>query len=767
MSLGTGQVLNGRYRIVKLLGQGGFGAVYRAWDVNLNIPCALKENSETSPVAVRQFAREATMLATLRHANLPKVTDHFSIPEKGQYLVMEFIDGEDLQEKLQQTGGPLPEALVLDWMGQILDALVYLHEMQPPVIHRDIKPANIRITAKGQAFLVDFGIAKLYDPEVKTTVGARAVTPGYSPHEQYGQGATDVRSDIYALGATMYTLLTGEVPPESVGRMLEDPLIPPMQLNPALSPGLAAVVQRALEVDPRKRFQSAAEFRRAWMAVARPAGVPLPTDAPNVMVAPGQRSAAASFDANGAVKAPTAPTEAVPGRQSRPVSRPVAEKPGRSRLWIGLGIGTVVALVFLVGAVILGSMGIKAMRQRTQVASAPTAAAVLPSAMPEAAHVEPTVAPRPPAVVPATAPPQPLAKGPLRIGVLAPLSGAVPQFGISVREAVEMAADEWNQRGGVLGQPVEVLVKDSQCDAEPALNAARGLVEGDGVHYIVGEVCSKASIPVSEYLNPRGVVQISPTSTNLRVTVDEQGNVKPFVFRACFIDPFQGFAMARFAYSRGHRTAFILRDPDNPYVEGLAMAFEEAFTAQGGKIAGNETYNTNITDFRPLLEKVKESKAAVVYVPDYYNIANVIAAQAREMGIDGPLLGGDGWDSADLDLKALDGGFFTNHYDPGDDRPIARDWLARYGERYKDDRGNPKVPDAIATLSYDAINMLLEAIQQAGTDDPLRVKDVLAGIEWEGVTGLTRFNEQHNPVKSVAIIAIRNGQRVFDSILNP
>jgi serine/threonine protein kinase len=270
MSLEPGEVINNRYRIVKMLGQGGFGAVYRAWDTNFNMPCALKENLETRPQAQRQFEREARMLRGMKHPNLPLVTDYFILEGKGQYLVMDFVEGQDLQQMLEQQGGALPEAQVLDWVCQICDALVYLHSQKPPIIHRDIKPANIRITPQGEAMLVDFGIAKLFDPKLETTTGARAVTPGYAPFEQYGQGVTDQRTDIYALGATLYALLTGQRPAESIQRTIKDGLAPPQSINPHISGRASAAIHRALEMDPDKRFQSAAEFKQALSGVAQP-----------------------------------------------------------------------------------------------------------------------------------------------------------------------------------------------------------------------------------------------------------------------------------------------------------------------------------------------------------------------------------------------------------------------------------------------------------------------------------------------------------------
>jgi len=263
MPLTTGQVLNSRYSIVNLLGQGGFGAVYKAWDMNLSAPCAIKENLDTSPEAQRQFAREATILSNLKHPNLAHVTDYFFLLGQGQYLAMDYVEGEDLQAMLDRTGAPIPEGQALSWIDQVSDALNYMHSQNPPIIHRDIKPANIKITPGGKAVLVDFGIAKIYDPNLKTTLGARAVTPGYSPQEQYGQGTTDARSDIYSLGATLYTLLTGHQPIESIQRTLGTSLPPLRFLNPNLSPWTEPAVLRALEVLPDNRYQSAREFAAA------------------------------------------------------------------------------------------------------------------------------------------------------------------------------------------------------------------------------------------------------------------------------------------------------------------------------------------------------------------------------------------------------------------------------------------------------------------------------------------------------------------------
>jgi hypothetical protein len=264
MTLATGVLLNQRYRINRPLGQGGFGAVYEAWDNSLNQPCAIKENLDTSPEAQRQFQREASMMAGLRHTNLPRVIDHFYVPGQGQYLVMDFVAGQSLEKLLAQREGPLNEREVLNWLEQVCDALAYLHNCTPPIIHRDIKPENVIVTPEGRAMLVDFGISKVYDPNLATTMGAKAITPGYSPPEQYGGGITDARADIYALGATLYTLLTGQRPPESVQRVAGlAVLAQPRQMNPYIRPAVENVIIKSLDVTTSKRFQSIGELRTA------------------------------------------------------------------------------------------------------------------------------------------------------------------------------------------------------------------------------------------------------------------------------------------------------------------------------------------------------------------------------------------------------------------------------------------------------------------------------------------------------------------------
>ncbi len=276
---------NGRYTIVRTLGAGGMGAVYLAEDRNLaGLLVAVKENLDVSLAAQEQFRREAITLARLRHPNLPQVTDHFIEPSGRQYLVMDYIEGEDLAQALSRRG-PLPEAEVLGWMAQVFDALHYMHSWTDtssrraaPVIHRDIKPANIKVTPSGQVVLVDFGIVKVQSEASAATV-IHAASSGYSPIEQY-TGGTTTRSDIYALGATLYHLLTGVLPPPSPEIAAGAPLLRPRELVPSLSATTEAVILRAMRIPAAERFQSVLEMRQA-LAGAMPQGSCPACGAPN------------------------------------------------------------------------------------------------------------------------------------------------------------------------------------------------------------------------------------------------------------------------------------------------------------------------------------------------------------------------------------------------------------------------------------------------------------------------------------------------------
>lgn len=258
-------LLHNRYRIQDNLGQGGMGSVYLALDENLGVQVAVKENLFTTEEYARQFRLEAVILANIRHPNLPRVSDHFVIAGEGQYLIMDFIDGEDLRQRMERAG-VLPEDEVIQIGAALCDALSYLHSRKPPILHRDIKPGNVKISPDGHIFLVDFGLAKVIQGNQATTTGARAMTPGYSPPEQYGTARTDPRTDIYSLAATLYAALTGVIPEDGLARAMDSvELTPIRKRNPQISKRLAAAIEKAMNVDPDDRFQDGDEFKLALL----------------------------------------------------------------------------------------------------------------------------------------------------------------------------------------------------------------------------------------------------------------------------------------------------------------------------------------------------------------------------------------------------------------------------------------------------------------------------------------------------------------------
>ena len=261
-------LLRDRYKILGLLGHGGMGSVHLAYDTALDVQVAVKSNRNSEVSSQEQFLREARLLATLRHTNLPRVIDHFIVGDT-QYLVMDFIPGRDLETILKEEGIP-PVDRILDWSRQLVSAITYLHNQNPPVIHRDIKPANVKITPDGQAILVDFGLAKAADPTQATAAGATGYTPGYAPPEQYGGSHTGPRSDQYSLAATLYKLFTNQKPVESIKRLLGEAVLTPMQgLNPAVPSHIQAAIEKAMSLQPQDRFPSMQAFLLALSNPAR------------------------------------------------------------------------------------------------------------------------------------------------------------------------------------------------------------------------------------------------------------------------------------------------------------------------------------------------------------------------------------------------------------------------------------------------------------------------------------------------------------------
>lgn len=347
----------------------------------------------------------------------------------------------------------------------------------------------------------------------------------------------------------------------------------------------------------------------------------------------------------------------------------------------------------------------------------------------------------------------------VKVGMITPLSGDVKTYGESVKNAYELAMEEANKAGKV---NITTVVTDSKGDATEGVNAATKLINQDKVKAIFGPVISRVAIGVSDIVNTNKIVMITPTGTAPKVTVDN-GKRKEFIFRSCFIDPFQGQVMAKFGLNTVKaKNASIVYDISNDYSKGLAETFKAAFEQGGGKVVNMESYGKDDVDFSAILTKVGSNSPDVLFLPDYYNKVSLIGRQAKEKGVKATLLGVDGWDSAELDTKAMEGGYFSNHYSAEDQRPEVQEWIKKYQAKFG------KAPDALGTLAYDAANLLVEAIVKAGSDDPTKIRDAMANIkDFKAVTGTLSFDKDGNPIKSAVVLQIKDGKQKYVETVNP
>lgn len=347
------------------------------------------------------------------------------------------------------------------------------------------------------------------------------------------------------------------------------------------------------------------------------------------------------------------------------------------------------------------------------------------------------------------------------IGVIAPITGDVATFGQSTKQAMELATKQINAKGGINGKQVVLKIEDDKNDPVEAANAALKLINQDKVNAIIGSVSSKTTLAAAPITQKNKIPLITSTATNEKVT-----QVGDFVYRACFIDPFQGQVMAKFAYENLKKTkAAVLYDVGNDYSKGLAESFKSNFTKLGGTITTYETYAKGDQDFNAQLTKIKAANPDVIFLPDYYNTVGLIAKQARAQGINATLLGGDGWDSDDL-VKiggtAVEGAYFSNHYSPDNKTPEASAFIDAYKQAYN------AVPDALAALAYDAGNILFDAIKRANSQDGAAIIDALSKTkDFQAVSGKINFDANRNPIKSAAIITIKDGKQAFATSVNP
>jgi len=349
----------------------------------------------------------------------------------------------------------------------------------------------------------------------------------------------------------------------------------------------------------------------------------------------------------------------------------------------------------------------------------------------------------------------------IKVGEFASLTGSEATFGQSSHNGTVLAIADLNASGGVLGKKIQLLTEDDQSQAGQPATVVRKLISSDDVVAILGEVASSRSLEAAPICQENKIPMISPASTNPKVTA-----VGDYIFRVCFIDPFQGTVVANFARHSLHlKTAAVLKEASSDYSVGLAKYFVAGFTTDGGQIVGEENYSHGDKDFNAQLTALKADNPDGIFVPGYYTEVGLIALQARQLGITAPLFGGDGWESSSLvpiGGKALEGCYFSTHYSPQDTSPAVQNFVKEYRAQYND------TPDAMAALGYDSAMILADAIKRAGSTDGAKVRDALAATkDFPGVTGNITIDANRNASKPAVILTITNGQFQYVETIKP
>ncbi len=356
----------------------------------------------------------------------------------------------------------------------------------------------------------------------------------------------------------------------------------------------------------------------------------------------------------------------------------------------------------------------------------------------------------------------------IKVGANLEMTGGSASYGISSKNAIELAFKEINEKGGINGKQLELVVADNKSEAAEATNAMQKLVSQDNVVAVIGPNLSSSVIAASAINNSAKVLDIAPMATNPYVTVDQaSGKTKDFNYRTCFIDPFQGTVMAKFATAElGVGNAAVLIDNSSDYAKGLAQFFKENFVKEGGAVTAEESYLQKDTDFKATLTKIKATNPDFLYVPGYYQEVGLIVKQARELGMNMPIAGGDGWDSAKMPeiagAAALNNTYFSSLYSPEDSSNINKNFVAAYEKAYG------QKPDVFAALSYDSALLVAEAIKNAGSTEPAKISEAMAKINgFSGVSGSVTFDDKHNPVKSAVILEYKDGAQSLKTKINP
>lgn len=349
----------------------------------------------------------------------------------------------------------------------------------------------------------------------------------------------------------------------------------------------------------------------------------------------------------------------------------------------------------------------------------------------------------------------------IKVGEYASLTGSEATFGQSSHKGTQLAVDELNANGGLLGKKIQLLTEDNQSQAGQSATVVRKLISSDGVVAILGEVASSRSLEAAPICQQNKIPMISPASTNPKVT--EAGD---YIFRVCFIDPFQGTVMANFARKTLKlQNVAVLTDVKSDYSVGLAKFFKEGMVAGGGKIAVEQNYSGGDKDFNAQLTSIKASNPDGIFVPGYYTEVGLIALQAKQLGLTVPIFGGDGWESSSLvpiGGAALEGDYFSTHFSPEDTSPAVQNFVKQYKQKFNE------TPDAMAALGYDSVMILADAMKKTGSTDGAKVRDALAAEkDFPGVTGNLTMDANRNASKPAVILTIKNGAFKYVETVSP
>jgi branched-chain amino acid transport system substrate-binding protein len=356
----------------------------------------------------------------------------------------------------------------------------------------------------------------------------------------------------------------------------------------------------------------------------------------------------------------------------------------------------------------------------------------------------------------------------IKIGVNLELSGNVASYGESLEKGIDLATDEINANGGIDGKEIKLIKVDNKSDSAEAANAAIKLTSKDQVTAIIGAATSGNTVAQAQIADNTKTVVLTPSGTSPSVTVGKDGKVNEFVFRTSYIDPFQGTVAANFAANDLKvKNAAIYADSGSDYSKGLAASFKETFEAAGGSVVSEEAYVGKDTDFRATLTRIKSKNPEFVFIPGYYEEVGLIIKQARELGLNVPFMGADGWDSPTLvelaGADALNNTYITNHYSSEDPDKKIQEFVTKFKDKNKG-----AAPNAFNALGYDTVYLLVDAIKRAGSTDSTKIKDALAKTtDLSLVTGVVSIDKNHHPIKSAIVLEYKDGKQVFFTKVNP